>query len=61
MENLRVRRAGFAYRRRYEEFLHRYKSLSPRTWPNYQGNPKEGVQILVNDLEYKKEEYSMGK
>ena len=24
MENLRVRRAGFAYRRDYENFLHRY-------------------------------------
>lgn len=26
MENLRVRRAGFAYRRTYEAFLERYKS-----------------------------------
>lgn len=28
MENLRVRRAGFAYRRRYEIFLQRYTSAS---------------------------------
>lgn len=28
MENLRVRRAGFAYRRTYETFLQRYKCLS---------------------------------
>ncbi|XP_023026534.2 unconventional myosin 61F [Leptinotarsa decemlineata] len=61
MENLRVRRAGFAYRRNYEQFLHRYKCLSNETWPNYRGNAKEGVQILVNYLGYSQEEYQMGK
>ena len=35
MENLRIRRAGFAYRRKYTEFLDRYKCLCPQTWPNY--------------------------
>ncbi|KAK1884380.1 Unconventional myosin-Ih [Dissostichus eleginoides] len=34
MEHLRVRRAGFAYRRKYEIFLQRYKALCPDTWPN---------------------------
>ncbi|RZC40033.1 Myosin head domain containing protein, partial [Asbolus verrucosus] len=46
MENLRVRRAGFAYRREYSLFLQRYKSLSDQTWPKYYGDAKEGVQIL---------------
>nr|CAI5819201.1 unnamed protein product [Callosobruchus analis] len=61
MENLRVRRAGFAYRRTYERFLQRYKCLSDQTWPNYQGNPKDGVQILVRTLGYDPEEYQMGR
>lgn len=61
MENLRVRRAGFAYRRLYDKFLHRYKCLSKNTWPNYKGNAKDGVQILVNDMGYTSEEYQMGK
>lgn len=60
LENLRVRRAGFAYRRVYEAFLHRYKCLSPNTWPNYRGSAKSGVQVLVNDLGYDKEDYRMG-
>lgn len=60
LENLRVRRAGFAYRRSYETFLHRYKCLSPNTWPNYRGPAKNGVQVLVNDLGYTKDEYRMG-
>ena len=35
MENLRVRRAGFAYRRTLPYFVERYKSLCPKTWPIY--------------------------
>ncbi|XP_025836978.1 myosin-IB [Agrilus planipennis] len=61
MENLRVRRAGFAYRRIYEKFLHRYKCLCKETWPNYRGEAKDGVQVLVNALGYDKEDYRMGK
>lgn len=61
MENLRVRRAGFAYRRCYEEFLQRYKSLSPATWPSHRGTPKQGVQALANHLGYGKDDYRMGK
>lgn len=61
MENLRVRRAGFAYRRPYEQFLQRYKSLCPQTWPNYYGSAKEGVQLLVCHLGYEQDEYRMGK
>jgi myosin heavy subunit len=37
MENLRVRRAGFCYRRHMDFFLQRYKSLCPATWPNWDG------------------------
>lgn len=61
MENLRVRRAGFAYRRVYERFLERYKCLSKETWPNYYGNAKDGVQILACTLGYEKNDYQMGK
>lgn len=60
MENLRVRRAGFAYRRTYEAFLERYKCLSQETWPNYRGPARDGVQKLVEALKYEKEEYRMG-
>uniref|UniRef100_A0A8C5E6Z1 Myosin motor domain-containing protein n=1 Tax=Gouania willdenowi TaxID=441366 RepID=A0A8C5E6Z1_GOUWI len=61
MENLRVRRAGFAYRRRYEVFLQRYKSLCPDTWPNWQGKLSDGVSTLVKHLGYKPEEYKLGR
>ncbi|XP_015522437.2 unconventional myosin IC isoform X1 [Neodiprion pinetum] len=60
MENLRVRRAGFAYRRPYEQFLQRYKALCPETWPRYHGAAKDGVQTLVCHLGYENDEYRMG-
>ncbi|XP_018019486.1 unconventional myosin IC [Hyalella azteca] len=60
MENLRVRRAGFAYRRSYEIFLERYKSLSSKTWPNFKGSPKDGVKHIVEALKYSEDEYRMG-
>lgn len=43
-ENIRVRRAGFAYRRRFEQFLFRYALLSEQTWPKFNGDPKEGCK-----------------
>ncbi|KAL7389926.1 hypothetical protein ABVT39_011955 [Epinephelus coioides] len=61
MENLRVRRAGFAYRRRFEAFLQRYKPLCPETWPNWHGRLADGVSTLVNHLGYKPEEYKLGR
>ncbi|MGH0125074.1 UNVERIFIED_CONTAM: hypothetical protein FKN15_021502 [Acipenser sinensis] len=61
MEHLRVRRAGFAYRRRFEIFLQRYKSLCPETWPHWRGPPAEGVERLVKYIGYKPDEYKLGR
>ncbi|KAL7391531.1 hypothetical protein ABVT39_010650 [Epinephelus coioides] len=61
MEHLRVRRAGFAYRRRYEVFLKRYKPLCPATWPHWRGMPADGVEVLVQHLGYLPNEYKMGR
>ncbi|XP_068190272.1 unconventional myosin-Ih isoform X1 [Antennarius striatus] len=61
MEHLRVRRAGFAYRRKYEIFLQRYKALCPDTWPRWNGAAAEGVQRLIKHLDYKSDEYKMGR
>uniref|UniRef100_A0A6Q2Z374 Myosin IHa n=1 Tax=Esox lucius TaxID=8010 RepID=A0A6Q2Z374_ESOLU len=60
-EHLRVRRAGFAYRRRYEVFLQRYKPLCPATWPHWKGLPADGVEVLVRHLGYQPDEYKMGR
>ncbi|XP_077866733.1 unconventional myosin-Id-like [Saccoglossus kowalevskii] len=50
LENVRVRRAGFAYRQLYTRFLQRYKMLSQYTWPNFRGgNDRKGVEFLLRD------------
>nr|XP_033811485.1 unconventional myosin-Ih isoform X1 [Geotrypetes seraphini] len=61
MEHLRVRRAGFAYRRKYEVFLDRYKSLCADTWPKWHGPAIKGVEILMKSLGYKPDEYELGR
>ncbi|XP_030272670.1 unconventional myosin-Ih [Sparus aurata] len=61
MEHLRVRRAGFAYRRKFDVFLKRYKPLCPATWPHWRGEPADGVEVLVQHLGYLPNEYKMGR
>lgn len=62
IENLRVRRAGFAYRRVYDAFLGRYKCLSPATWPHYRGDFKEGSFEIMKHLKYNlDQDYALGR
>ena len=44
MENMKVRRAGYAYRQFYEVVLDRYKMLADKTWPVWKGAPREGLK-----------------
>uniref|UniRef100_A0AC35GLD6 Myosin motor domain-containing protein n=1 Tax=Panagrolaimus sp. PS1159 TaxID=55785 RepID=A0AC35GLD6_9BILA len=51
LENVRVRRAGFAYRVSYERFLQRYKLLSQKTWPNPRyGSPRDNTMLILKEL-----------
>uniref|UniRef100_A0A671NA52 Unconventional myosin-Id n=1 Tax=Sinocyclocheilus anshuiensis TaxID=1608454 RepID=A0A671NA52_9TELE len=48
LENVRVRRAGFANRQTYPRFLQRYKMISEFTWPNHDlPSDKEAVKRLL--------------
>uniref|UniRef100_A0AAR2JLV5 Myosin motor domain-containing protein n=1 Tax=Pygocentrus nattereri TaxID=42514 RepID=A0AAR2JLV5_PYGNA len=48
LENVRVRRAGFAYRQPYERFLQRYKMTCEYTWPNHlMSSDREAVEAIV--------------
>ncbi|ROK35666.1 Unconventional myosin-Ig [Anabarilius grahami] len=49
LENVRVRRAGFAYRQPYARFLQRYKMTCEYTWPNHlMSTDQEAVEAIVN-------------
>ncbi|XP_053860693.1 unconventional myosin-Ia isoform X1 [Vidua macroura] len=60
MENVRVRRAGYAFRQLYGPFLQRYKMLNPRTWPRWDGGDREGTEVLLADLAFPAEELAFG-
>ncbi|XP_061464174.1 unconventional myosin-Ib isoform X3 [Rhineura floridana] len=61
LENVRVRRAGYAFRQPYEPCLERYKMLCKQTWPHWRGPARAGVEVLFNELEVPEEEYSLGR
>lgn len=53
IENVRVRRAGFVHRQRYDKFLARYKMLTQYTWPNFHGgDDKQAVQVLLREKKF---------
>lgn len=61
LENVRVRRAGYAYRQVYTQFLYRYKMLCAKTWPSWRGgSAREGVNELFTSLAIDKKEYAFG-
>lgn len=63
-ENIRVRRAGFAYRNTFEKMVERFYLLSPKTsyageyiW---NGDAKSGCEQVLKDTGIAKEEWQMG-
>ncbi|XP_063149940.1 unconventional myosin-Ia-like isoform X2 [Candoia aspera] len=60
LENVQVRRAGYAYRQAYEPCLERYKTLCKETWPRWKGSSRDGVQTLLNSLSINPKELAYG-
>ncbi|XP_054859454.1 unconventional myosin-Ia-like isoform X2 [Eublepharis macularius] len=60
LENVRVRRAGYAYRQCYEPCLERYKMLCTETWPHWKGSARDGVQTLLSSLPIDSKELAYG-
>nr|XP_022305174.1 unconventional myosin-Id-like isoform X4 [Crassostrea virginica] len=50
MENVRVRRAGFAFRITYVRFLQRYKCTTASTWPTFSGSEVNGCKAILQAL-----------
>ncbi|KAM9700192.1 unconventional myosin-Ie-like [Menidia menidia] len=60
-ENIRVRRAGYAYRRPFSKFLHRYSILTRETWPRWRGDERQGVLHLLNSVNMDQDQFQLGK
>lgn len=64
LENVRVRRAGFAYRAEFARFLKRYQKLSKKTWSmhgKWQGSAVDGCTTLLQDLQLEQGQWQLGK
>lgn len=63
-ENIRVRRAGFAYRNTFEKMVERFYLLSPATSYagdyTWTGDPKSGCQQILKDTGIAADEWQMG-
>ncbi|KAJ7103234.1 P-loop containing nucleoside triphosphate hydrolase protein [Mycena belliarum] len=63
-ENIRVRRAGFAYRNTFEKMVERFYLLSPQTSYageyTWHGDAKSGCQQILKDTGIAKDEWQMG-
>uniref|UniRef100_A0A4W4GAJ5 Myosin motor domain-containing protein n=1 Tax=Electrophorus electricus TaxID=8005 RepID=A0A4W4GAJ5_ELEEL len=60
-ENIRVRRAGFAYRRVFQKFLQRYAILTLETFPCWRGGEQQGVLHLLRSVNMDPDQYQMGR
>lgn len=60
-ENIRVRRAGYAYRRVFQKFLQRYAILTKATWPSWRGDEKQGVLHLLQSVNMDSDQFQLGR
>merc|ERR1739838_557579 len=49
VENICVRKAGFAIRQPYDRFLARYKMINQKTWPNHRMRSDRDAVKAIND------------
>lgn len=63
-ENVRIRRAGFAYRQTFDKFVERFYLLSPKTSYageyTWAGDVETGARQILKDTSIPAEEYQMG-
>uniref|UniRef100_A0A671PI92 Osteoclast-stimulating factor 1 n=1 Tax=Sinocyclocheilus anshuiensis TaxID=1608454 RepID=A0A671PI92_9TELE len=59
-ENIRVRRAGYAYRRVFRKFLNRYAILTMESWPTWRGDERQGVLHLLRSVNMDQDQYQLG-
>ena len=68
VENVRVRRAGFAYRRPFEKFLQRYNILTPETFHEWspfnrrqKGDPLRAIHHIMKSVNMDQDQWQPGR
>ncbi|XP_045106073.1 unconventional myosin-Ie-like isoform X2 [Portunus trituberculatus] len=59
-ENIKVKRAGFAYRRPFHKFLQRYAILSPQKLANSPSNPTQAIDSIMATINMDRDQYQIG-
>jgi myosin-1 len=60
VENVRVRRAGFAYRREFSKFIQRYGIITKKTL-FWKGAVNEGIRLIMESVHMDSDQWQMGK
>lgn len=61
LENVRVRRAGFAFRQDFEGFVGRYKLICESSWPTYSIDSIAGCELICAEMNLKSgSDYQIG-
>ena len=60
VENVRIRRAGFAYRREFHKFIARYGILSKETM-FWQGPHDQAIDIIMRQGNLDSDQFQLGK
>ncbi len=60
VENVRIRRAGFAYRREFAKFIQRYAIINKET-KNWNGPVEKGIKIIMDTVNMDHDQWQMGK
>lgn len=63
-ENIRIRRAGFAYRRPFDKFIGRYAILSAKTWPLRNATslpPTRACEYICQHAQLSDDQFQLGR
>ncbi len=64
LENVRVRRAGWAYRSEFQRFVNKYKKLSRNTygmWGEWSGPADQGAKTILQDMNIDQAQWQLGR
>ncbi|KAJ3021050.1 Unconventional myosin-Ie [Thoreauomyces humboldtii] len=59
-ENIRVRRAGYAYRNTFDKFLRRFAILTSETFPTWSGRTEDGIKHIMQSVHMEPSEWQLG-
>lgn len=60
-ENVKIRRAGFCARYPFDKFLRRYGIITKQTYPTFNGDPRQGINIIMQAVQMAPDQFQLGR